>query len=354
LLDAATSSSPGDIIPSDLDAYDKSTSCKTLFRHTKREQWGLGIVLRMYDDRVRMQFQDGRTRTFKAGFYHLIDAVDRPLDVTASIVEALRSMTDEDLGTTGPSVNAISMAEQIELLREMFPDGFQDAGYAEHHRGDGRKRPLKRHRDALVERAQGLKKKPMVALLNAGDYAEIHAIATKLVGVTDLVSAKERKAFKQIDEAHFESLATTMHALLHGSSKLAVRFDAFVRAVEAAMGDAPTWGLATVFLGAVHPTEYVVVREKVLELQSEWMAPGLGISERPMGILYERLREMAARVKEELTNEDLEPRDLLDVLDFMWATLRPKSRNRILEMRRERAYGVPVSKKGDESDREAA
>ena len=52
-----------------------------------------------------------------------------------------------------------------------------------------------------------------------------------------------------------------------------------------------------------------------------------------MGILYERLANMTKDVKARLGEAGFEPRDMLDVTDFMWATLRPMAQKVILKMR---------------------
>lgn len=317
----------------DLDIIDGSTSMHTLFRHTQREMWGLGIVLARDDDRVKMQFQDGRTRSFANGYYHMLDAVDRPLDLTRSVVNALCSMVDDEAAPRATGPEPVSFDEQIRFFQAKYPAGFHDAEYMERHRGDGRKKPLKRQRDGLVEKAVKLQKTQMSKWMKAGEYAEIHKAAKGVANVTDLVAAKERKLFASIGEEHHEMLATSLHALLHGTSKLVARMDGFIRTLTTAMGTAPSWGLASVFLGAVHPEQHVVVRGKVLALQCAWMAPGLSVSDNPMGILYERLANMTKDVKARLGEAGFEPRDMLDVTDFMWATLRPMAQKEILKMR---------------------
>ncbi|MAQ14087.1 MAG: hypothetical protein CMN30_04730 [Sandaracinus sp.] len=327
------------VITNDIETQDPNSSMPTLFRHMKRESWGLGILQSVMDDRIQMQFQDGRNRSFKKGYYHLLDAVDRPMNIAAGIVDALQSMMPED---DRPELNRRilppSMNEQVEYLRELFPGGFQDEGYAEHHRGDGRKRPLKRHRDALVARAE----KHLTRKILQGDPTEAHKNACKVLTVTGLVGAKERKLFKGIDEAHHEPVMSALRALLYGKSNLIQRMDAYVRALENAMEETPTWELATVFLGAVHPKEHVVVRARVLSLQAEWMAPGLLVSDRPMGLLYERLVTMTKGVHDLLTEAGLEPRDYLDLHDFMWVTLKPAGQKRIMQMRQRRELMNPA------------
>ena len=326
------------VITSDIETQDPNSSMPTLFRHMKREHWGLGILQNVADDRIQMQFQDGRNRSFKKGYYHLLDAVDRPMNIASGIVDALQSMMPED---DRPELNRRilppSMDEQVEYLRGMYPDGFQDKGYAEQHRGDGRKRPLKRHRDALVARAA----KHLTRKALQGDPTEAHKGACKVLTVTGLVGAKERKAFKGIDEEHHENVMSALRALLFGQSNLIQRMDGYVRALEKAMDQTPTWELATVFLGAVHPETHVVVRARVLSLQAQWMAPGLLVSDRPMGLLYERLVAMTKGVHDLLTEAGLKPRDYLDLHDFMWLTLKPAGQKVIMANRHRRELLSP-------------
>ncbi|HJL15930.1 MAG TPA: hypothetical protein RMH99_09750 [Sandaracinaceae bacterium LLY-WYZ-13_1] len=342
----------------DLDAYEPNAAAPTLFRHSLREKWGLGMVIRKLDDRVMMQFQDGRKRTFVDRFYHLIEAVDRPLDTTMGIVSGLRSMFEGmDEGprmTNERRKDPVSLDEQILYFRELFADGFQSEDYEATHRGDGRKRPLKRHRDAAVEKAREVLPKSAFS----GDPTEVHAAASKVLNLTDLVPAKERKAFAAIEPEHHEAIATTLRALLYGESKLTNRFDAWVRALERALGEEPTWQLATALPGLIRPDQHPAVRIKTYERQAKWMAPGLRMSDRPMGLLYTRLAAMMQAVRERLVEKGLKPRDYLDVRDFMWLTLKPAGRKRIMEIRHQKMgsemHAVIVDDDGEIVGREGA
>ena len=95
------------VITNDIETQDPNSSMPTLFRHMKRESWGLGILQSVMDDRIQMQFQDGRNRSFKKGYYPLLDAVDRPMNIAAGIVDALQSMMPED---DRPELNLYSAA----------------------------------------------------------------------------------------------------------------------------------------------------------------------------------------------------------------------------------------------------
>ncbi len=149
---------------------------------------------------------------------------------------------------------------------------------------------------------------------------------------------------------HHALVATALFDLLHGTGKLIPRFEAWVGALESAMGHTPSWSLATVLPGVVRPKKHLVVRPKAVTLQAEWMAPGLSLSDRPMGILYERLLAMGTKMRERLVSEGVEPTDLLDVVDFMWLTLKPAARKEILERRAE----LGLSAQAASADREAA
>lgn len=298
-----------------------------LFRHVKRADWGLGIVVGARGDRLDLQFQDGQQRTFKKGFYHLLDAVDRQLDVTLRIVDGLETMASESGGAPKRKRTLpITITEQIAYFLHLYPDGFADVGYAEHHRGDRRKRPLIRHRDALIARAQEqLSKANLRRALASDDFAAVHRAAHEVIASTDRVSLKERKAFAAMDAAHHAAFADGVHALLHGTSPLIARIDGYTTTLERALGHSPSWPLVTVLLGAVHPHDHVVVEERVFARQAEWSAPGASISSRPMGFVYERLRSMAHGVRDALLAAGLKPRDLLDVTALMEITRKPKA-----------------------------
>lgn len=356
----APDSPPTPNLEADADPeVDVEETLPSLFRHTKRNTWGLGLMIRKLPDRAYMQFQDGRMRLMHLDYAEMLEPVDRPYDIARGLVEALESMAPDELRPgkrRGPA--PFSLKEQIAYFHELYADGFRGDEYTEYHRSDGRKRPLKRHRDGLVERAQkNLGKAGFKRLRKKGGASAVHKEASKIANLTGLVPAKERRAFAEIDDLYHESIATTLRALLHGTSPLPQRLDAWVRALEQAMGQTPSWMMATAFLGAWNPEGHVVVKPKTIEQQARFMAPGLRAGERPMGILYARLQAMAATALERMDAEGLAPRDMLDLYDFMWLTLKPAGRKRMSEMRRQAELRAPVTTTTtttEESEAEAA
>ena len=57
--------------------------------------------------------------------------------------------------------------------------------------------------------------------------------------------------------------------------------------------------------------------------------------------------------RERMEEKGLKPRDMLDVRDFMWLSLKPAGRNRIMEMRQEARLDEPVLPQ-EERETEAA
>ncbi|MEZ4251981.1 MAG: hypothetical protein R3B99_27525 [Polyangiales bacterium] len=327
------------------------TGLPTLYRHPARKKWGVGLVLERLADRAHVQFQDGRLRTIHVDYLRKLEPVDRPYDVARGLVDALESMAPDDLRNRGRRRSEpITIDEQLAYLVVEFPKVFADPGWVEEHRGDGRKRPLKRHRDALIARARReLAEDALKATREKGADAVVDLLG-KLAKSTSLVGTKEAGAFASIDASHHEAVADAVVVLLHGKAPLEERFDGWVRALEAALGDVPSWPLATLFLGTFEPDRHAVVHPSAFEQQARYMAPGLRCGDRPMGVLYERLRTMARETFERLSERGLVPRDLIDVHDFMWATLKPAAR---AEIEADRARATSAAK-APVADSEAA
>lgn len=294
-----------------------------LLQHSLREEWGLGIVVSQASDRVQLQFQDGLPRSFKKGYYHLFEAIDRRLDVTLGIVDALHGMMDGPKRTSKRN-RAVTLDEQVAYFSEQYEGGFEGAQWDQAHRGSERKTPLKRHRDGLVAMAkQEFGKTRLRKALNAGTPGEVHAAAVCVVASTNIVKVKERKLFDAMSPSQHALFANSLFSLLHGRASFGKRFDDLVASLERGMGQAPSWELSTIFLAAYRPEDHTVVRLNTQSRQAEYMAPGMVLSGRPMGIFYERLLKMSVTVREALESEGCTPRDHFDVFDFMWQTLRP-------------------------------
>ncbi|MEO0323572.1 MAG: hypothetical protein AAF447_11490 [Myxococcota bacterium] len=304
-----------------------SADAPALFSHAKRREWGLGLVLKKREDRVRVQFEDGRQRRFKRGWYHLLEPADRRHDEALDVAEALREMAGETK-PTGNRKRPIALEEQLAYFRELFADGFGDDDYVIAHRGDGRKRPLLCHRDALV--AAGTKMREAV---RDSDAERLMDAATTAVTRTDLIASKERKSFAAMEASGRAAVAEALFAVAKSRGALVRAFDGLVKALERALGQTPSWALVTLLLAAPRPDARLVVLPRIAQAQARWMAPGLTVGARPLGALYARLETMALRVRADLEEAGLAPKDLFDVVQLMKLTLGPTAQKRIRDRR---------------------
>ena len=65
---------------------------QTLYQHQARPQWGLAILAWEGRDKRRYQFQDGKLRTFKQGYYEKLTPVTETDGSPEEIVRDLKSM----------------------------------------------------------------------------------------------------------------------------------------------------------------------------------------------------------------------------------------------------------------------
>ena len=80
-----------------------------LYRHTKRPEWGVAILAWERGGRRAYQFEDGRLRKFREGYYSLMKPVDE-LELTVRSANCLKA---ESINYIGDLVQRT----EVELLR---------------------------------------------------------------------------------------------------------------------------------------------------------------------------------------------------------------------------------------------
>lgn len=307
----------------------KPTTEVRLVRHVRRPQWGVAGLVWERDGKRGYQFADGKLRAFKAGFYGLFQSALPPGDGSAKAVQRLirRARTDD----ITEAAQLPTLRDQIVMFRRQYPDGFSGEVWRSKHRGDGVRRRLKRHRDAaLVDAANLLGVEALDEALARSAWDEVHDSLVKLLAGSDLVSSGHLSKLRQLTPSR--SLALALRAWLHDDATDDIQQDRRFNALVRALGDAGTWSLVASLAGLVHPTVHTCVRESTFVLQGKMLLSAFSIGRRPTGSDYRRLCQVAHAVARELDEAGLTPRDLLDVYDFMWLTLRPAAREDLLSL----------------------
>jgi hypothetical protein len=116
--------------------------------------------------------------------------------------------------------------------------------------------------------------------------------------------------------------------LLYGDTPYEQRFDRYTAALAGFFGEPARWELATALSALVHPTEHVCVSPTIFRQHLKATGSRGTVAARPSSAAYTRLLVIARFVSTQLVAQDEEPRDLLDVRDFMQAALKapPKAR----------------------------
>lgn len=309
-----------------------------LFRHSRRPSWGLAICAWKGDTRRRYQFQDGRLRTFKKGFYHLFEPVDKPLDIAEEITAKLESELDisrarkeklEKARERGRTI--IPFKKQVAAFRHLYPGTFEDPAYISDVRGTHVKKRRKRHRDPAIAHAQEmLAKERLERLLDANAYGLVRDAVYEVGKATDLCRPTELKPLQALEGSALEAYAEAVYEQLwsEDDNKLVDRVEAVVKALERTE-ERVTWPLVTVPMMLVRPDDYIAVKPSVFREQARWMAPRLKFDMSPNGKQYRRLLGMSFTARRRMQQQGLDPHDMVDVHQFIWETLRPTGKKLI-------------------------
>lgn len=295
-----------------------------LYRHTKREKWGVAVFLWERDEKRAFRFSDGEVRVFKKGFYELMVPAKPPGDGSAA---KLRAQVKAAAG--GKKVEILpTVGDQLLLLLKDYPKGFVGEPWRKKHRGSGRR--LKRHRDpAVAEAKELLDVETLQKSHDAGDYAANLERLIKLLAGTDLVPS-----------AHVKKLQTTQPTEDLSAALIETAKDpenATVRRLQAALvgarGPANSWQVLTAPLALLAPQRHICIRPSVFAYQGKIVMPRFTPPKRANEASYQRYLDVARHVEDELAALGHSPVDMLDLYDFVWTTLRPGAREELEKIR---------------------
>lgn len=313
-------------------------STETIYSHAKREEWGFCILAYERRDRRGYQFQDGRLRVFKEGYYDMLEPVSPKPEGTPRIISSLKTMLAKSMDARDRALAAkdeqptVSFDALKKHFLELHPGGFDSDDYKKNVRGDEEGRRLKRHRNAAITEAQErLSKKALKAMIKNGDHEGLRQTLVEVLKHTDLVTKKQLEPLVTLDAGFLPHLSDALVALLYGKSPYEARFERFVQVLEAGKLDV-TWELATAPSALVHPDEHLYVKRTSMNRFTDRFAPKLNLGTQPAGLGYARVREMAIDLVTALSEADLKPVDFLDIAQLVVDTMKPKVLPRLEEL----------------------
>ena len=324
-VDPRPSSAPTDLPP-------------LLYRHCKREDWGLAVVVWERDGKRGYRFEGGRERTFKEGYYHFFEPVAAVDDAAERLLASLIPEPTADPAAARRARRAAvpTLSELVEVFHEEYPGGFGDPLWVSRVRGEGVSRRAKRHRQAAIAAAaERLGKDVLDGLLAAGDASEVVRRALAVLEATDLVTKAQLRPLRTA--APTMDLARALRDLVHEPDVDGSHFDRLVRLLGRAPEGKPSWPLLTALRALVDPKGDVFVRSSVFRSMAEVITPSLSRRVRPHGGYYNRCVAMARDLRDQLAAMGEPARDLLDVHDFIWTVCRPAAAKVLARVRQRSA-----------------
>lgn len=196
-----------------------------------------------------------------------------------------------------------------------FPRGFRDADYVETEREYKWESHL-RWRDSLAVTE-------FAALLAADRHEEIAARAVRIEqrSLYSMLFSFEKMALRDAvkSASGAQAFAEGLFAFLHGGGELQPRFEAWVETVASLPRKQTrvlTWPLVTVFGFIAQPRQHMFMKPNTMRAAARAYGFELEYRSRPNWRTYERLLELAARVRGD--QRELRPRDMIDVQSFLW------------------------------------
>ncbi|NNF37019.1 MAG: hypothetical protein HKN71_00005 [Gemmatimonadetes bacterium] len=298
-----------------------------LVRHVKRPQWGLAILAWERDEKRGYQFEDGRLRVFSSAYANLMEPAEpknRPEDAVIADLQAALGTPGED---REPLQADATFEQQVALFESLYPEGFQGEAWAREMRAPkSGGRALKRHRDPSIAVAQSVFDAGEVAAhLAEGRHSSWVDSVLDVLAETTLVSRSRVKALREMGEDERRTFAEAVADLVHGEDRFAARFKTWVRVLREGLDGKASWRLATSLPALVDPESHICVRHSAFIRQAAVIAPTSAYSRRPTARAYRNFRRVAEVVRTRLEAAGHEPRDLMDVLDFIWTTMRASS-----------------------------
>jgi hypothetical protein len=322
-----------------------STSSNVVYLHSKRKGWGLAAVAWERNGKRGYVFVDGEERTFAKEYCNLFEPV------RATTPEAQRLLAEvgkPDKASTASKNGRARKAsgktetrtvdEQIAVFGKLFPDGFVGAPWRKKHRGTGKGRRLKRHRDAAVADARAqLSREAIEALTAEGRTDEVLRRAVAVLEATDLVTKSQLEALRVARAT--TPLVEGLCDYLHEEDPEGKRFGEFARRLGRNTDGRCNWPLFTALRALVQPEAHVCVRTGAIRAQAAILFADVGKDTRITARRYLQYLAIAENLRDRLTAAGMAPTDLIDIYDFMWETTRPAHAELYDEVRAEAAAG---------------
>lgn len=287
-------------------------------KHATRTDWGLGEVVKgETDGMVTVFFEDVGPKTFNLSFaqFTRVEGDEADSDYLTALVKNYRNSPSSKFAKKS---GGTTFKKAIENFRSYFPRGFYDPAYLSGQRSE---REYKiRARESLIEL---LGPSVLPKLLAEQKHKEICDRAKSVINKTNLIHQYERIWLTNGLAQHGadERFAYALGELLQGAKPLQARFEQFASMLYDI--NAAKWPIATYFLFLSDPDSQIFLKPEVTKSAAEVLGIEINYTPELNWLTYSQVSRMAESLRSKLIKEgqdDLVPRDMIDVQSFIWVT----------------------------------
>jgi hypothetical protein len=287
-------------------------------KHATRTDWGLGEVVEdECEGMVTVFFEDVGLKKFNLSIaqFARVEGDEAASEYLTALVNHFKHAAKSCLAMKS---GGTTFQKAVENFRSYFPLGFQDPAYLSGPRSE-REYKLRAH-EFLVEM---LGPNVLSQLLADRKYKEVCDRAKAVINKTNLIHQYEKIWLTNglAKDGTQESFAVSLGTLLYGEQSLQARFEQFSSMLYEI--NAAKWPIATYFLFLADTSTQIFVKPAVTKSAAEVL--GIDINYKPElnWLTYSQVLRLGDAIRLKLIKEgqdDLVPRDMIDVQSFIWVT----------------------------------
>lgn len=269
----------------------------------KKPEWGIGKVIDMINqDLAEIFFEHGGYRKFLRKNNPLVEA-----DISNMNTTIFNNINIDNIDEEKKNLYQDLPSSQDHFL-QAYPGGFSGKKYID------REREYKDEGHTLG--IELLNQEVFNQLLQNHNYGDITARVLKVVNKLNLLFPNEKMALKDglKDEKNQEQFAQSLYNLLYGSDVLEIRFEGWIKTLEAIGAD--KWTTASYFLFVLFPDKYMFVKPTITQAVADMSAFDIAYTPRLNWNTYSKILNLSNYLMKEL--HKLKPKDMIDVQSFMW------------------------------------
>lgn len=275
--------------------------------HPAKPEWGVGKVLSTSSSGIEVFFVN-------AGHKKL-----SPQYVTLTVVkgeQANHPLLDNLATAVGSEgANFLALPDAIQKFLTEYPGGFAGERYLGKERG---------YKDKAHETCMSLLgESDILALLNAGNYAEICERARRVESTTNLLASFEKIQFNAAlkKPANQKLFAEQLADNLYGTAEDKVRFEKLAAVLD--QMQVAKWPVVTYFGYIRFPENHIFIKPEVT--RNVAAVCGWEISYKPElnWTTYVGVHGLFEHLRTALVDAGLSPRDMIDVQSFVWCIAPP-------------------------------